>query len=72
MANRHKFKKGGAVPLASGNKDVAEEAHEKKKGGACKKDGGAVPGLKAGGRLDKFARGGRAGADKSPFSSAKF
>jgi len=53
------------------------EAHEReiehegglKRGGKAhhRKDGGKVPGFKRGGR---FARGGRAGADKHPFSSA--
>ena len=75
MAHRHKvqaFKKGGTVHLSYGNKDVASAAM---KGGTNpgikpiqKKDGGKVPGKKAGGRLDKRARGG--GVGKSPFSSA--
>lgn len=75
MAHRHKvqaFKRGGHVALSYGNKDVAAAAM---KGGTNpgikpiqKKDGGKVPGRKAGGRLDKRARGG--GVGKSPFSSA--
>lgn len=76
MAHRHKvqaFKSGGRTPaLSYGNKDVASAAM---KGGSNpgikpiqKKDGGKVPGKKAGGRLDKRARGG--GVGKSPFSSA--
>lgn len=57
-----RFKKGGAVPLKTGGKVVAPKLQE----------GGKVEGKKSGGRLDKFARGGRAGADKNPYSSAKF
>ena len=74
MANRHKAQKfnvGGAA-VAYGNQDVISAA---KKGGTNpgikpiqKKDGGAVPKLKSGGRLDKRARGG--GISKSPFSGA--
>lgn len=81
MAHRHTVQtkaRGGGVnkaDVAYGNKDVIEEARStanKKRGGrAKKKDGGAVAGFKSGGRLDKRARGGRTGADKSPFSSAK-
>jgi hypothetical protein len=83
MANRHKHhaKGGGVSPKHDDEKEeynaqgshVMEEAHEKKRGGKVKrKEGGKVPGFKSGGRLDKFARGGRAGGDMltSPFSSA--
>lgn len=61
---------------AKGSKEESE-AHETadnfKKGGAKKKDGGQVSGMKSGGRLDKRARGGgvRKGSNHSPYSSAK-
>lgn len=55
-----RFKKGGVVPLKTGGKVVAKL-----------KEGGKVEGRASGGRLDKFARGGKVGADKSPYSSAK-
>lgn len=48
--------------LASGNKDVAEEAFST----VNKKHGGAV----AAARLDKRASGGRVGADKSPLAAS--
>jgi hypothetical protein len=83
MAARHKRAHGGKVMDAYGNPNVEKEAKEKKdKPGAIqKKAGGAVPGRKSGGRVDKFARGGAAGththlsssktgSDHSPFSSA--
>ena len=82
MANRHK-----KPALDSGNKDVAKEAErtgtvdhaiEKKRGGKMKEkkhekkaEGGKVPGKAPNGRLDRRARGGGVGADKSPYSSAK-
>lgn len=65
MAHRHKMQKknvGGAA-VSYGNPKVISEAKEKKRGGK-------VPGGKAHHRVDKRARGGRVGADKSPFSSA--
>ena len=71
MANRHKVQAkahGGKVFYAGGDSKVAKEALEKKDGG---KVVGKVPGRKAGGRLDKRARGGGVGADKNPYSSAK-
>lgn len=70
MANRHKAQSKGAAQKAEvicGNKEVISAA--RKKGGGFA-DGGAVPGKKFGGRLDKRARGGRIGY-KSPFSSAR-
>ena len=74
MAARHKRAHGGKVMDAYGNPNVEHEAKEKKdKPGAIqKKAGGAVPGRKSGGRVDKFARGGgtKVGSDHSPFSSA--
>ena len=75
MATRHKMQaraKGGKVFYEGGDSNVAKEALERKRGGAVKrKSGGKVPGFKSGGRLDKRARGGKAGSDKSPYSSAK-
>lgn len=59
---------GGKVPeVAFGNKDVIEEAKEKKHGGKVAKiGGGKIPP-----RLDKRRRtGGRVGSDASPLSSA--
>jgi hypothetical protein len=77
MAHRHQVqgkKHGGKVFYAGKESHVAHEAEStenKKRGGkAHKKDGGKVAGYKSGGRLDKRARGGGVGADKSPFSSA--
>ena len=75
MANRHKKHKaeGGKVrPYNAQGSNVEKEAEEKKDGGkVARKEGGPVEGKKCGGRLDKRARGGRAGSDKNPFSSAK-
>ncbi len=79
MANRHKatgrFAKGGAVQAEPAHAAKLEKAAGLKTGGAVKtpklKTGGKVPGFNTGGRLDKRARGGGVGADKSPFSSAK-
>lgn len=74
MANRHKFKKGGKVELDYGNKNVAKEAKEHKKGGKvkCKAAGGEVKaeGKASGGRLDKRARGGGTDMKASPWSGA--
>lgn len=78
MAHRHQVqakKHGGKVFYAGGESHVAGEAtstENKRHGGRAhhKKDGGKVTGYKSGGRLDKRARGGGVGADKSPFSSA--
>lgn len=68
MANRHKFKKGGRVAYSGGASNVVAEAQEKSTGGACaRKDGGKVEGHKA---KRRYARGGKVGADKNPFSSA--
>lgn len=78
MANRHKagkagkFNVGGALN-AGGNPNVISEAKQRKDGGVAKHaDGGKVAGFKSGGRLDRRARGGSTGSDKSPFSSAHF
>lgn len=70
MANRHKASKTGvrSTPLSYGNPKVAAEAKQRARGGRA--EGGAVPGKAGGGRLDKRARGGGVGADKSPYSSA--
>lgn len=62
---------GGAVPAkVSGNPDVFKEAAGRKKGGKVL---GKMDGDKAKKRFDKPGRknGGRVGADKSPFSSAR-
>lgn len=71
MANRHNAQcraKGGRVFYAGAESNVAKEAKERKDGGAVEmKHGGKA----SKGRLDKRARGGGVGADKSPFSSAK-
>lgn len=76
MAYRHKatgrFAKGGTVQSEPAHAAKLEKAAGLKTGGAVKlKTGGKVPGRATGGRLDKRARGGGVGADKSPFSSAK-
>jgi len=75
MANRHKvaaFKKGGKVmPDPEHQRKIEKEAGLKTGGAVKLKTGGKVPGFNTGGRLDKRARGGGVGADKSPFSSAK-
>lgn len=75
MANRHKksggkvsggIGKGGAVYTGAGSNTMAA-AKKKNTGGSV----GSPAGFKRGGRLDKFARGGRAGdCTKSPFTSA--
>lgn len=77
MAHRHTVqtkKHGGKVFYNAASSNVAHEAEStenKRHGGRThKKDGGKVTGYKSGGRLDKRARGGGVGADKSPFSSA--
>ena len=64
---RHKKASGGRVFYSGGNSNVAAEAAEKKSGG---KVVGNAPGGKSKHRMDKRARGGRIGSDKSPFSSA--
>ena len=67
MANRHKsFAKGGRTAYSGGNSNVAKEAESESnynKGGKVS----AVSGSKG---KSRFARGGRAGCDTSPFSSA--
>lgn len=70
MANRHSVQKraaGGRVAYNAVGSNVLKEAAERKRGGKVVK----VAGAKGKARLDKRARGGRAGADKSPYSSAK-
>ena len=68
MAHRHKVHraKGGRVAYTGAGSHVIKEAEEHKRGGRAMK----VHGHKAKHRLDKRARGGRVGADRSPFSSA--
>lgn len=65
--SRHKKASGGAVYYSGGDSNVAKEAAQKKRGGKVM---GKVSGKKSKPRLDKRARGGRVGSDKSPFSSA--
>lgn len=69
MANRHKVQRasGGRVFYAGGNSNVAKDAAKRKSGGKVV----SMDGEKSKPRLDKRARGGKVGADKSPFSSAK-
>ena len=62
---RHKKASGGRVFYSGGNSNVAAEAAEKKHGG---KVVGKAPGKKSKARMDKRARGGRIGADKSPMA----
>jgi hypothetical protein len=69
MAHRHKMQhraKGGRVAYEGGESHVAHEAEEKKHGGGVKHVG------KTHGHKGKrrYARGGKVGADKHPFSSA--
>lgn len=71
MANRHKSQAAGkdaadSLPYnAKGSKVIAAA----KKTSDLYKKGGRVMGCKSKARMDKFARGGRAGT--TPFSSAK-
>lgn len=63
---RHKGKaSGGAVYYSGGSSNVASEAAEKKGGGKVL---GKAMGAKSMKRLDKRARGGRIGSDKSPMA----
>ena len=56
------------TPYNAQGSNVMKEAKERKRGGRAEyKVGGAV----ASPRLDKRARGGRAGSDQNPYSSAK-
>lgn len=77
MANRHKGK-GGREKIYGNDQVFASAAAGSKPWAIQKATGGKVVGKAAGGacapaRMDKKARGGRAGgADKSPFSSAAF
>jgi len=85
MAKAQKRNIGGGTWYQGGSSKVAKEAEERKDGGsvvAKKNKGGAVKrafggrtvgkpsGPVAAPRLDKRARGGGIGSDKSPFSSA--
>jgi len=64
-------KKGGPVTKAEGGEAVVAKAEGgEATAGKKRKEGGRVPGKASGGRLDKRARGGGVGSDKSPFSSA--
>ena len=62
-----------SVVYAGKDSDVVKEASKRKKGGMCKKRGGAVDGEKGHHRLDKMPRratGGRVGAEMRPLSEA--
>jgi hypothetical protein len=62
-----------SVVYAGKDSDVVKEASKRKKGGVCKKRGGAVDGEKGEKRLDKMPRratGGRVGAETRPLSEA--
>ncbi len=71
MAHRHKHHKehkakGGRTEYSAVGSNVMEEAHEKKRGGKV----AHMHHKKGHHRMDKRARGGGAGADHHPFSSA--
>lgn len=66
MKARHKKARGGVVYSGAGS-NVIKEAEEKKRGGSVK-EMGKVMGHKGKMRLDKRARGGKIGADKSPMA----
>lgn len=72
MANRHKFKRGGAagrIDYSGGKENVAKEAKSDANfasGGKCEMKAGGAAGKK---RIHK-KRGGSVGADQHPFSSA--
>jgi hypothetical protein len=74
MAHRHKVQhaKGGRVVYAGGSSHVAHEAEEKRATGGkvVSKKSAFMAGGKVSQRLDKRARGGGIGANKSPFSTA--
>ncbi len=78
MAHRHKVhhRKGGRVVYEGAGSHVAHEAEstgtDHKRGGRAHKHkhGGKVHGHHGKHRLDKRARGGGVGSDRSPFSSA--
>lgn len=64
---RHKGKAlGGAVYTGKGS-NVEKEAEEMKRGGKVMPK---MEGMKGKKRMDKRARGGRIGSDRSPYSSA--
>ena len=79
MKARHQRAKGGKVSEEGKKQEytpdvnVEKEAKERAKGGRVRADGGKVDGGKSRHRLDRPMRkdGGRVGADKSPFSSAR-
>lgn len=66
MANRHKFAKGGRTAYSGGNSNVVKEADSD----ANFKRGGKTTKMSGSKGKSRFARGGRAGCDTSPFSSA--
>ena len=75
MAHRHKAHHkahGGAAHKETRVEHDTEEEHEAglKRGGKAKHHGHKAHGHKGHHRMDKRARGGGVGADKSPFSSA--
>ncbi len=69
MKARHKKASGGTV-YAGGGSNVVKEAAEtsQKKHGGAVKEIGKIKGAKSKPRLDKRARGGRIGSDKSPMA----
>lgn len=66
MANRHKMQckaSGGKVVYSGAGSNVVKEAAEHKRGGKA-------VGMSGKSGKKRYASGGRAGCDKSPFSSA--
>lgn len=61
-----------SMTYAGGDSNVVKEAKARKKGGACKKEGGKAMGKEAVKRLDRPARkaGGKVGANERPLSTA--
>ena len=61
-----------SMTYAGGDSNVVKEAKARKKGGACKKEGGKAMGKEAAKRLDRPARkaGGKVGANERPLSTA--
>jgi len=66
MANRHKFAKGGRTVYSGSGSNVVKEADSD----ANFKKGGKVAKMEGHKGKHRFARGGRAGCDKEPYSSA--
>ena len=60
------------MTYAGGDSNVVKEAKARKRGGACKKEGGKAMGAKADKRLDRPMRkaGGKVGANERPLSTA--